>query len=392
VSHVRDLWFTAGKRGPKRKTVKHPDRGGSKTAKRWQAVWEEPDGTRGTETFHKKIDAENYATSQSTDVARGTYVDPAKLKITVAEWCDTWLDGYSGHRTRTVRSAKVHIVQIKAEFGKKTVVDLAQHPSRIKSWCARLKRDGYEPSYIYALHSRLKQIMTDAVHEKIITVNPCSRRTTPPVGKQRAYVVTTGQLWQLHAAMPAYLQVSVLLGAMAGLRVAEACGLRPRDVDLALGIVLPRVQYPADDLKSATSKTDVPIPYSLTVELIAHEAQWPGPWVLSDEEGNQVGPWRLERAIRTVRKKVPGLPPEFRFHDLRHYLASYLISEGADVKLVQARLRHASAKTTLDTYGHLWPDRDESTRTALEAVFRARTALPPNQQNAVSPKSRSEEV
>jgi integrase len=39
------------------------------------------------------------------------------------------------------------------------------------------------------------------------------------------------------------------------------------------------------------------------------------------------------------------------------------------VKTVQARLRHASAKTTLDRYGHLWPDRDESTRAAVEAVF-----------------------
>jgi integrase len=62
-----------------------------------------------------------------------------------------------------------------------------------------------------------------------------------------------------------------------------------------------------------------------------------------------------------------------RYHDLRHYLASLLIAEGSDVKTVQARLRHASAKTTLDTYGHLWPDRDESTRAAIEAVFSAHT-------------------
>jgi integrase len=38
-------------------------------------------------------------------------------------------------------------------------------------------------------------------------------------------------------------------------------------------------------------------------------------------------------------------------------------------KTVQARLRHASAKTTLDTYGHIWPDRDESTRVAVDAVL-----------------------
>ena len=53
-----------------------------------------------------------------------------------------------------------------------------------------------------------------------------------------------------------------------------------------------------------------------------------------------------------ARAQVPGLPEGFRFHD-RHYYASLLISSGLDVKVVQARLRHAFAKTTLDAYGHL---------------------------------------
>ena len=74
----------------------------------------------------------------------------------------------------------------------------------------------------------------------------------------------------------------------------------------------------------------------------------------------------------TARAKVPGLPQDFRFHDLRHYLASMLIASGADVKVVQARLRHASARTTLDTYAHLWPDSEESTRSAIDAVMQAR--------------------
>jgi integrase len=78
-----------------------------------------------------------------------------------------------------------------------------------------------------------------------------------------------------------------------------------------------------------------------------------------------------------------GLPAGFRFHDLRHYLASLLIADGADVKTVQARLRHASAKTTLDTYGHLWPDKDESTRAVIEAVFAARTEQGRNRAGAL---------
>ena len=71
--------------------------------------------------------------------------------------------------------------------------------------------------------------------------------------------------------------------------------------------------------------------------------------------------------------RLTGCPLAFGFHDLRHYLASLLIASGVDdVKVVQARLRHASAKTTLDAYGHLWPDADESTRTAVAAVLTAR--------------------
>jgi integrase len=69
---------------------------------------------------------------------------------------------------------------------------------------------------------------------------------------------------------------------------------------------------------------------------------------------------------------VPGLPPDFRYQDLRHYFASMLIKSGADVKVVQARLRHASAKTTLDTYSHLWPDSDDSTRAAIDSAMAAR--------------------
>jgi integrase len=53
--------------------------------------------------------------------------------------------------------------------------------------------------------------------------------------------------------------------------------------------------------------------------------------------------------MRKARSKVSGLPAGFRYHDLRHYFASLLIADGADVETVQARLRHASAKTTLDT-------------------------------------------
>jgi integrase len=63
------------------------------------------------------------------------------------------------------------------------------------------------------------------------------------------------------------------------------------------------------------------------------------------------------------------LPTGTRFHELRHFYASLLIRHGESVKTVQARLGHASAVETLNTYGHLWPDADDSTRDAVTEVL-----------------------
>ena len=109
------------------------------------------------------------------------------------------------------------------------------------------------------------------------------------------------------------------------------------------------------------------------LELSRHVEKFSTEWIMCDAAGRQMGPWQLQRACRAVRSEVAGLPEGFRFHDLRHYYASLLISKGLDVKVVQARLRHASAKTTLDTYGHLWPDSDETTRAAIGGVMSDRS-------------------
>ena len=303
----------------------------------------------------------------------GTHVAPRHARLTVGEWCDTWLDGYRSNRDSTVRQAVTHIKRIKAAFG---VMGLGSvRPSHVRTWCAQLDAEGLEPSYVYALHSRLAQVYADAVHDGLVAKSPCSRRTSPAAGKQRPYVCTTEQLWALHDALPERLRASVLLGAFAGLRDAEVCRLRTSDIDFMRGIINPAVQYPAQPLKTDAAMTALPIPQSLALALSAHVASWSADGlVLVNEWGDQLSPRTLQRAMRVARAKVPGLPPNFRFHDLRHYLASMLIASGSDVKVVQARLRHASAKTTLDTYAHLWPDSDESTRSAIDSVMQARAA------------------
>lgn len=111
--------------------------------------------------------------------------------------------------------------------------------------------------------------------------------------------------------------------------------------------------------------------------LSASVQKYPSDMMVTNGHGKPCGPWIIERAIRDVRGQIEDLPEQFSFHDLRHYLASLLIASGADIKTVQARMRHALARTTLETYGHLWPDADESTRAAVGKVIAARLAKAP---------------
>lgn len=110
------------------------------------------------------------------------------------------IEGYGMNRDSTARQAGVHIAQITEKFGKVPLASI--RPSSVKAWVAKLKKEGHKPSYVYALHARLWQILTDAVYEGLLVRNPCSRKTAPPMGKQKPYVATTQQIWALHDAFP----------------------------------------------------------------------------------------------------------------------------------------------------------------------------------------------
>ena len=340
--------------------------------KRWRARYVDDRGQEFANGYATKREAQRWLDQQTAALVAGTHVAPRDAQMTVQQWCDLWIEGYAVHRESTVDEARKCIRHIVAEFGDLPLS--AVRPTMIKTWTAKLTEDGFAANYVYQLHKRLSQILGDAVHDGVLGRNPCSRRTSPPRGKQKVYVATTAQVWALHDAMPEHLKVAVLLGAFAGLRVGETCGLRVADVDFMRGSVHPVQQWGGAPLKTVGSDAAVPIPSELSLMLSASVQRFGGEMMVTDSNGKPCGPWTLKRAIGEARGKVDGLPDTFSYHDLRHYFASMLIASGASIKVVQARLRHASAQTTLDTYGHLWPDADESTRAAIATVIASRPA------------------
>lgn len=57
-----------------------------------------------------------------------------------------------------------------------------------------------------------------------------------------------------------------------------------------------------------------------------------------------------------------------RVHDLRHSHASMLIEEGFSALLISERLGHESIETTLQTYSHLYPNKQIEVANRLDQM------------------------
>ena len=327
----------------------------------WRARYRDAAGKEHARHFTRKVDAQRWLDEVTTSIVTGR---TSTRRSRRRRWGSgaRWLEGYASRRPSTVRQAEVHIAQIKAEFEPLPLVGL--RPSQVKAWTAKL-RPTAAATYVYALHARLAQLMADAVHDGILA----GRRARG--GRHRA-----------RGAAGLRRDDGAGLGAVRGFP-GEHCGPRSfwvrssvcdRGGRGAAGVRrrlharhrTPAVQWPDEPLKTETSKTAIPIPSRAAAMLSRRRVGG----------RRDVGRhrWRRgsgrRRGRSTGRCGQPGAQGRAACRRASvprpaALLRSLLIASGADVKVVQARLRHASAKTTLDTYGHLWPDADESARRAV---------------------------
>jgi integrase len=109
----------------------------------------------------------------------------------------------------------------------------------------------------------------------------------------------------------------------------------------------------ADTLKNKRART-VP----LVAELVPIVDRWsagkePGAWLFTAPKGGPLRESNWKRSVGWLDAKASAGLPGVRVHDLRHTAASLWLAAGADPKVVQRVLGHATAAMTMDLYGHL---------------------------------------
>jgi len=88
---------------------------------------------------------------------------------------------------------------------------------------------------------------------------------------------------------------------------------------------------------------------------LAARARPPAEWVLLSYRGRRLRRERIWELLKRYAGRV-GAPPEVSPHTLRHSFATHLLAGGADLRLVQELLGHASIATT-QLYTHVDPTR-----------------------------------
>lgn len=364
---------------------------------RWIVRYRDPAGREHSRTFDRQDDAKDFDADQATKLARGTWIDPADEKTTVANLVDEWVDQAHNPGTKGVRAG------FRANLGDLAHMPIGKvRPSHVTAWVNTLRTGrpwkGGQPlaDITVEMHlGRLKGIFHRAVEDGLVgrTPIPSTLRKSAMVDKRvddRA-VPTPKQVKMMCAAAEEggalpdggmvngrvklcpspWLAMAIRLGADTGLRVGEVAGLVWSDVDLDGRSVTVRRQcirragdYSA--LKTRRSRRVVPLSTPMSREL--------SEWVRGEDDpvvpgpsGRGVSSQRMVAWMRMV-SEVSGLDARVcRFHGLRHLYASSLLAAGEPITTVAALIGD-TVQTTSGTYAHWLPGAQDAARASINAA------------------------
>ena len=301
--------------------------------------------------------------------------------MTFEVYAETWRTSQV-HRPTTAEQVRTNMTKhIVPAFKGRPLASIRM--TEVQAWVKRLSEQ-LAPGTVEVVYRYFASICRSAVHDRLIAFNPCDGVRLPKKERRRVVPLETAEVRALIDAMPERYKAAAVVAAGAGLRQGEIFGLtldrvdfprRTLTVDRQLVTVSQSPPYLGPPKTTAGNRT-IPISETVLFALSQHIASYPpgnNGFLFTMADWAPVPRNRASETFRTARKRA-RVRQDATWHDLRHFYASLLIRHGESVKTVQARLGHASAVETLDTYAHLWPDSEDRTRQAIEAELGASAA------------------
>jgi integrase len=259
-------------------------------------------------------------------------------------------------------------------FGEKRMNEITV--ANIRTWQNTLIQKGYSQTYLKTINNQLSAIFNYAVRYYELASNPCRRAGSMGKAKADEMQIWTKEEFQafsdsiMDKRIP-WLAFQVLFWT--GIRIGELLALTWEDINLETKVMTINKSYQrlkGKDIVTAP-KTIKSIRSVNLSSFLVEDIQDYKDSVYDPAPDDRVFPVTksfLEKEM--VRGcKLSGVK-KIRIHDCRHSHASLLIELGFTPKEIAERLGHENIETTLNTYSHLYPDRQEKLADRLERYYR----------------------
>ena len=278
-------------------------------------------------------------------------------------------------REHTMRTKK-YIIDLKVLpfFGKLRMNEIK--PADIRKWQNKLMQQGYSATYLKTINNQINAIFNYAMRYHDLKSNPCSKAGS--IGKSNAEEMNfwTKQefsqfidcLMDKHQSYIAFLTLY-----WTGMRLGELLALTFQDLDFEKRTISISKSYQRIDRrdvitppKTPKSKRVISIPEFLSIDLQDYTNSLYG--IEADDRLFPFTKYFLEHEMQRGIK-ISGVK-RIWLHDLRHSHASLLIEMGFTPLAIAERLGHERIETTMNTYAHLYPNKQNQLADQLDAEYK----------------------
>ena len=309
----------------------------------------------------------------------------ANPDMTFQNLYELYMEDMSARLKQSTILTKKHICEthILPFFGKKPINEIKA--SDVRRWQNQLMNSptGYSKTYLKTINNQLTCMINYTKRFYDLNTNPCGQAGS--IGQAKAEEMdywTYDEYIAFREGITdkplSYICFQVLYWT--GMREGELLALTAADIDLVTKQIDINKTYQrlhGEDIittpKTRKSKRKVPIPDFLCQELQEYITSR---YMLAPNERlfpitKSFLSHEMERGCKKTGVK------RIRIHDIRHSHASLLINQGCDALILADRLGHEKVSTTLNTYSHLFPHKQQELVSNLEQLAATVGVTPP---------------
>ena len=310
-----------------------------------------PNGRRRRKRFLRRREAERWWTQQVATIDDGTWNELTTRTATLGVAMNHYRE-FAKVQHRSYETYTAPILKFwESELGPATPLARVT-VAEVEAIKIRRAQSRSQATVDRALQV-LKAFFNWLIDHEVCATNPVRKVKLFRPNNERVRYLTPDEFERLCSAAAEirwYLKPLIILAVVTGLRRGNLLRLRFDECDLAARVI--RIQ------RETKNNRPITVPVNETalrvIEELAKRANG-SPCLFPHLEGRQAG-----EAIKDVKLsfrhavRAAGIE-DFRFHDLRHTAASWMVMGHGDLHAVQQFLNHASLKMTL-RYAHLAPE------------------------------------